>query len=390
MGIFNLKKMFNEVYEIIPLRKYKGKYLLIDGNFILYQKCLEEINNSNNNKNSVVYTLFVFVINIIERGIIPIFVFDGYYPIEKLNTIKKRKEKREIAKKICLECIDKKSDEYTKNLKKSFFIESKDFNLCKKLIKNFGFTVIEAPEEADTQLATLSQQYKNNIVGILTNDTDVLLYGGKNMLSNLSLSNNIITEYNKIKILNHFYKEANKIRENYNLKKIDCFLHENFLDFSILLGSDYKANIDHKEIELKNIEDQQKLFTLFVINNLNVELLINSLKNDKTNSDILIPDNYYENWKAIKNVYVNAKVFKPDKLTTDIFNIHKPNIDNIIEIITNENTIDNITLNEHVNIIKQSYLIFSEIIENNKKQKIFSNFGGYQYKYYTKKIDKLL
>jgi 5'-3' exonuclease len=89
-----------------------------------------------------------------------------------------------------------------------------------------GVPYIDAPYEADTQLACLS---KNNLIdGIITNDYDILTFGGKIMIMDFwnctkkNLNGKIIKEINLKKFLKN-------IKMNY----------DQFVELCVLMGSDY-------------------------------------------------------------------------------------------------------------------------------------------------------
>jgi len=96
---------------------------------------------------------------------------------------------------------------------------------CEELIKLFNYTIIEAPEEADSQLADLIK--KNKVDFIVTDDMDIFIFGG-----NIILKNFTVSDKKKIQEINfeNFKKETN--------------LNNNqVIDLAILLGCDYCPSI---------------------------------------------------------------------------------------------------------------------------------------------------
>ena len=96
----------------------------------------------------------------------------------------------------------------------------------KEFLQICGIPYIDAPYESDSQLAWLS---KNNFIdGIITNDYDILTFGGKTMILDFwnctkkNLNEKIIKEINLKKFL-----------KSINMK------YENFVELCILMGSDY-------------------------------------------------------------------------------------------------------------------------------------------------------
>jgi flap endonuclease-1 len=410
MGIRGIKKYFEEISEEKELSNFKGKKILIDTIYILYKQGIGNTQNLNSNYSNLM-TIILFTINILEKGLLPIFVFDGKMPIEKNNTLKKRSLIKTNAINVCNITEDKLSDIYKKNLKKSFHITPKEIELCKKIIVLLGIPIIQAPMEADSQLAALSNITDKNIIGVLSQDSDVLLYGGKNIMNNYSFKNNKITETNRIKILNKLCEKANEIRIENKLNILENFTHENFLDYSLLLGSDYKPTDNYKNIYifgLTNYEKQEKIFELFVINDMNVKKIINYIKesdkiygkNNNVKKNIYcfsyknkmfsceIDDNYYENWLHIKNLYLDSNVIDPKYITKEMLEFKKPCIKEIFTMLKTENKLDEKFIKEKLSMIQKFYMISKGIIHDNYN-KNFSDFNDNKFKYYLKQINKI-
>jgi 5'-3' exonuclease len=144
-------------------------------------------------------------------NIIPIFVFDGKPPKEKLNIIEKRnKEKLEAEKKYLLleEKLITIKDENLKNdileniqdLKKKFVrLKRSDIINVRNLLDAFGVYHIEAIGEADELCARLV--IKKYAYACLSEDMDLFLYGCPRVLRYLSLTNNTVIIYHLEKIL---------------------------------------------------------------------------------------------------------------------------------------------------------------------------------------------
>jgi len=102
-------------------------------------------------------------------------------------------------------------------------IRSEEIFDVMELIKIFGFPIIESEDEADITLSELSKHSK--IDAIVTDDMDILVFGGTPLLKNFSVS------------------EKKKFQE-INLDKFlkDAGLAQNqLIDIAILIGCDYCA-----------------------------------------------------------------------------------------------------------------------------------------------------
>jgi flap endonuclease-1 len=118
---------------------------------------------------------------------------------------------------------------------------------CKEILRAMGIPVIESPEESDSQCALLTS---NNVAyGVGSEDMDILTFGAKKLLRNISSSKrNEIIEYDLMKILEE-------------LK----YTHQEFIDLCILLGCDYVDHIDGVGVKrAKDIIDEYRTIDNFL------------------------------------------------------------------------------------------------------------------------------
>ena len=102
----------------IDISDLKGKSVAIDAYNALYQFLAiirqrdgTSLKNSKGEITSHLSGLFYRSVNFIEQGISPIYVFDGNPPELKFQTIEKRKEIKEEARKLAIEDAKKKASE---------------------------------------------------------------------------------------------------------------------------------------------------------------------------------------------------------------------------------------------------------------------------------------
>ena len=128
----------------------------------------------------------------LDNSIIPIFVFDGKPPNLKSSVLDKRKEDRQIARKLLDDATDDDTDRKIKLFKKTTVITSKQMEQCKEILRAMGIPVVESLEEADSQLAYLTKEH--DVYGAGSEDMDLLAFGARKLLKNISSSkkNNII------------------------------------------------------------------------------------------------------------------------------------------------------------------------------------------------------
>lgn len=166
-----------------------------------------------------IHALLLKLIFFKNNGIKAVFVFDGKPPEIKNNILQKRKETRHKMKKkyYGAKTIDEKKKYFY--LKKD--ISEKELKDCTELIRIFGFPIIHAPQEADTQLAYMSKE--GSIEYIISDDADILLFGGKNIIKNFTIDTK--KEMNCI--------ELKTIKETLDIDQKDL------IKLGISLGSDY-------------------------------------------------------------------------------------------------------------------------------------------------------
>lgn len=132
-------------------------------------------------------------------------------------------------------------------------INSDDFVLLKDFLTILQVPFLNAHSEAEGTCAFLNEM--KNVDGVLTEDTDVLVYGCKIMLHALKLKDEMVNEL-----------KLDDILEALQLKK------EQFVDFCIMCGTDYNDNIPklgpktcfsllQKNENLENIEKLEKYDT---------------------------------------------------------------------------------------------------------------------------------
>ena len=166
MGIKNLFKIIKteskDSIKRIDFKNIHMRRIAIDTSIVLYQYVVAirsrgaDLETKDGRKTSHIYGILSKAIGLLEKGVLPIFVFDGKPPEIKRGTLDSRKEKRELARNQ----IEKIEDEAEKIklLKRSVVVSGKEMNECKEILRSIGLPVIEADEEADSQCAYLSKK----------------------------------------------------------------------------------------------------------------------------------------------------------------------------------------------------------------------------------------
>jgi flap endonuclease-1 len=296
MGIKNLLKFlynFSDIVKIKQASDFYNKRIAIDISILLYQSVISIRNSGQDIKNkdgyviSHVLGLLNKILNLLEYGILPVFVFDGKPPSIKKKLLNLRKELKNKAYE--------KYEQSSQNIDKiKFFkrcvnISKEQIDDCRELLDLMGLPYINAPEEADSVLASLS---RNNLVyAVLTEDMDILTFGAKRIIRNFISYNKPIIQID----LEDIIKTLN-------------ITQEQFIDLCIYFGCDYcqiinTNNLSHIEIYDIHIKNNQMLNSLMVFD-------INEVTNAK---------NYFIKHYNDNTLYTIE--FKP------------PNIDKLIELL---------------------------------------------------------
>ena len=255
MGIKNLLKFLKEYPNLVKntdIESYNSKKVAIDISILLYQVVISirntgtDLTNSKGQITSHILGLFNKTITLLRRNIIPIYVFDSCPPELKNNVLSNRKKNRIKAYEKMLKA--KTEEERIKYFKRCVNITNEQIKQSQELLELMGVPFIIAEEEADSQCAYLSK--KGLVDGVYTEDMDILTFGAKKIIRNL-------TSYKRNTI---------EISLSDILEKLDLD-YESFIDFCILLGCDYcngvndiQPNIIFKYFkENKNINDTLKL-----------------------------------------------------------------------------------------------------------------------------------
>ena len=323
MGIKNLLTFlsnFPDVIKKIDRNSFSGKKIAIDISILIYQVVIGIRNSGsdklNDNGDIVSHILGVFNKSIffLEKGIIPIYVFDGKPPLIKQNLLQLRRNNKLIA----LNKLNNVTDEENriKYFKRTVFISKNQMDECRELLELMGIPYINAPEEADSQLSYLC---KSNIVhAVLSEDMDILTFGSPNIIRNL-ISNN---------------KTPIKIELSTILNKLNISYNE-FIELCILFGCDYCPHIHN--IKLINIY--------------NIYMKYKSI--DKTLTEMkrigyIIPDKF--NYSIAKEYFIKAKY---NHINDDDIKLRKPNIEKLLLLLVNKYGLNEIII--YNKLIKLNY-----------------------------------
>lgn len=318
MGIQGFTKFYRTIIEsdakYRSVSSFCGKYVFVDTLNMLCKQCMgkrksgKDVTNKDGSSITHIDVLLSFTLRLLEMGICPVYMFDGESPAEKRLTIEKRREVRKRAQERCDSISDEVSEEYIKNFKKSFGITKSMIRDCKLLLGLLGISYIECIGEADKQCAEMASHFKDDVAGIISDDTDMLMYDFPSicLLKDFHSKTGRYVEVKKSEILSFLTRKANNILSRRKMPNILNFSHQNFVDFSILMGTDYRHN--GKTCRINGINNEE-LFECFVLNEFNIELTIENLKS--SHYTIRISDDFLDTHYNIKKVYTKESSVSP-------------------------------------------------------------------------------
>ena len=220
MGIKNLNRFFKEEckdsIKIIPLSQLSGKKIAVDISIYMYKYTAD---------NTLVENIYLMLSVFRHYNIIPIFIFDGKPPAEKMSLLQKRKDDKILAQnefnklKLQLETditIDENEKQEIINnmdlLKRNFIhITKTQIQTVKNLIRSYGASYYDAPGEADELCALLT--IKNKVFACLSEDMDMFVYGCPRVIRYLSLLNHTVVLYDQKEILDCLGINQQQLRE---------------------------------------------------------------------------------------------------------------------------------------------------------------------------------
>lgn len=241
----DLGKFVSEVKQRIEIEELANKRVAIDAYNTIYQfiSIIRQpdgtpLVDSKNRVTSHLSGLFYRTINLIEKGVVPIYVFDGIPPSLKKRTLEARMSKRkeayaewQIAKEKGL------IEEARSHAMASSRINREIVDSAKELLGYMGVSYIQAPSEGEAQAANM---VKDGLVyAAASQDYDLFLFGSDVVVRNLT-----ITGKRKLPGKNIYIDvEVDRIFLKELLKKLSLDRRK-LIWLGMLVGTDFNEGID--------------------------------------------------------------------------------------------------------------------------------------------------
>jgi exonuclease-1 len=121
---------------------------------------------------------------LIHFGVTPYLIFDGDYLPSKAGTEKERAARRKESRRLGLELLKVgKTSQAQLELQKAVDVTPEMARMLIDELKHHNIQYIVAPYEADSQMAYMER--RGIIDGILSEDSDLLVFGAKRLITKL-------------------------------------------------------------------------------------------------------------------------------------------------------------------------------------------------------------
>ncbi|MHA1713238.1 MAG: flap endonuclease-1 [Candidatus Ranarchaeia archaeon] len=181
--------------------------------------------------------LFYRSIKLLEKGITPVYVFDGVPSKLKANTINERQQSRkEMEQKWQYALREGDLQAARKYAQGSSRLSTVMKEESKSLLRAMGVPVIQAPSEGEGQAAYLVK--RGDAWACASQDYDVLLYGAPRLIRNLTSRTR-----RKIPRQNRYITVHPEIIETPLVLERNGITQSQLIDIGILVGTDYNQGV---------------------------------------------------------------------------------------------------------------------------------------------------
>lgn len=289
MGITGLLPILKSIQKPCNLTKFAGQTIGVDAYGWLHRgtvACAIDLALGKPTTKHIDFSMHR-VRMLIHFGVVPYIVFDGDYLPSKASTELERAKRREESKKKGLELyrLNKPSQAHLELQKAVDVTPEMALQLIEEL-KKIGVRYVVAPYEADAQLVYLERQ--GVIQGILSEDSDLLVFGAKRLLTKLDQYGDCI-EINRA--------DFTACREISLVGWSDA----DFRCMAILSGCDYLASINRMGL---------KSAYRFVRKHKTIEKILRMLSFD---GQYHVPPGYLEAFHKAELTFLHQRVFCPLK-----------------------------------------------------------------------------
>ena len=171
-----------------------------------------------------------------EKGIKPVFVFDGKPTELKQATIDERRKIRDTAGEKWKEAVERGDDEEAyKQARSSTRVDADIIGTSKELLRLMGIPVVQAPGEGEAQASHMVA--KGDAKYVVSQDYDTLLFGAPLLIRNLTVSGKRKIRGRQITV------SPERIVLADTLAGLQL-TREELIEIAILIGTDFNPGVD--------------------------------------------------------------------------------------------------------------------------------------------------
>jgi len=159
-------------------------------------------------------------------NIMPLFIFDGKAPVEKMEEIIERRTNRKKFKEIYKNVKNNLNEMEKIEMKRKIVkVTEKDATIIKKIIEAYGMKHIVSPGESDELCCKLVNSGK--VYACMSEDTDLFAYGCTNIIKCINIHKETFIMYNIEKLLNYYDITMNNFQNICSLSSNDYYKGKN-------------------------------------------------------------------------------------------------------------------------------------------------------------------
>lgn len=236
--------------------------------------------------------LFYRTINLIEKGIKPVYVFDGVPPKLKLRTIRERRRVRQRAEKKWKEALERRDLKTARKYAQAAIRLTEDMvDESKRLLTALGIPYVQAPSEGEAQAAYIT--VRGDVWGAGSQDWDALLFNARVLVRNLT-----VTGRRKLPGKNVYIKVDPELIVGLEVLNKLGITRNQLIDIGILIGTDYNEGIKGvgAKTALNLIKEYGNLERIADVKGLQIEPSIQQIRHIYLEPKVT--DNYNIRWKS--------------------------------------------------------------------------------------------
>jgi len=258
--------------ESIKFEKLENKIVALDAANIIYQFLSSirqadgtPLKDQNGNITSHFSGILYRTSSLIDKGIKPIYIFDGTSDILKKGTQDKRREVKEESQKQWDKALEEgRIKDARKFATRSSRMSSEIVEGSKKLLELMGVPYIQAKGEGEAQASYMVE--KGDAWAVGSQDYDCILFGAPRMVRNLTITGGKAN----LEIIN-----LEKVLKDLEITR------EQMVDIAILVGTDFNIGVKGigAKTGLKLIKEHDNIFNVLEKQNIQLEVEPEILRN---------------------------------------------------------------------------------------------------------------